>query len=155
MAPLVLQLVVWALAWSAGVAGLASSVATPVDALRISLAAMFAFTAVAHFVPRTRTEMLAMVPPALPMPGVLVSLAGGLELAGAAGLLLPSWTLWAALCLAALLVAMFPANVHAARAGVAIAGRRAMAIGPRLGVQLFWIACLLWVTAAAFGSRAT
>jgi uncharacterized membrane protein len=114
---------------------------------------MFAFTAIAHFVPRTRADMLSMVPPALPMPGVLVTITGVLELAGAAGLASPSWSRWAAIALAALLIAMFPANIHAARAEVAVAGRRAMSLIPRLGLQLFWIACLLWVAAASGSAR--
>jgi uncharacterized membrane protein len=113
------------------------------------MAVMFGFTAVAHFMPRTRADMLAMVPPALPMPGALVSITGGLELLGAAGLLIPAWTRAAALALSALLVAMFPANVHAARSEVGIAGRRAMSLAPRLLLQVFWLACLLTVAIAS------
>jgi len=45
----------------------------------------------------------------------------------------------------ALLVAMFPANVHAARVGVVVAGRRAMPIVWRAPLQLFWILALWWV----------
>ena len=155
MAPLVVQLVAWGLTWIAGTAGLAPALRAPVEALRVALAIMFAFTAIAHFVPKTRAEMLAMVPPALPMPGVLLTVTGLLELAGAAGLVLPSWSRWAAVALAVLLVAMFPANIHAARAGVTVAGRRAMSLVPRLALQVFWIACLLWVAAASGGSRAS
>jgi uncharacterized membrane protein len=52
----------------------------------------------------------------------------------------------AAWCLIALLVAMFPANVHAARANLMIVGRRAMPMSVRLPLQIFWIATLWWVT---------
>jgi uncharacterized membrane protein len=45
----------------------------------------------------------------------------------------------------ALLVAMFPANLHAARVGVVVAGRRAMPIVWRAPLQLFWIFALWWV----------
>jgi len=155
LAPLVVQLLAWGLTWIAGTARLAPAMRAPVEALRIALAIMFAFTAIAHFVPKTRTEMLAMVPPALPMPGVLLTVTGVLELVGAAGLVLSSWSRWAAVALAVLLIAMFPANIHAARAGVTVAGRRAMSLAPRLALQVFWIVCLLWVAAASSGARAS
>lgn len=147
MAPLIVQLVAWAGFWLAGLAGLLPAAATPVGALRFALAVMFGFTALSHFLPRTRPDLVRMVPPALPAPGLLVSLTGGLELAGAIGLLLPPLTRLAALALAALLVALFPANLHADRAGLRIAGRRATPLRYRLPLQLFWIACLLWVAA--------
>jgi uncharacterized membrane protein len=44
-----------------------------------------------------------------------------------------------------LLMAMFPANVHAAREGLMVAGRRATPLVWRLPLQLFWIAALWWV----------
>ena len=53
----------------------------------------------------------------------------------------------AAYGLMALLVAMFPANVHAAREGLMIAGRRAAPLVWRLPLQVFWIAALWWVRA--------
>ena len=143
MAPLVVQLVTWVTAWLA--AGLPSSLAGVVEALRISLVVMFVFTAISHFVPRTRKDLLTMVPPMLPMPGILVTITGVLELAGAVGLALPGWKQAAANCLALLLLAMFPANAYAARSGVMIAGRRSMSLLPRLALQTYWIACLLGV----------
>lgn len=148
MAPLVVQLVAWAGFWLAGLAGLLPAASTPVGALRLALAVMFGFTALSHFLPRTRPDLIRMVPATLPAPGILVSLTGLLELAGAIGLLLPPLTWLAALALALLLVALFPANVHADRAGLLIAGRRAMPLRYRLPLQLFWIGCLLWVAAA-------
>lgn len=56
-----------------------------------------------------------IVPPALPAPALLVSITGVLELFGAAGLLLPLTRVAAAVCLLLLMLAMFPANVYAAR----------------------------------------
>jgi uncharacterized membrane protein len=47
---------------------------------------MFVMTGVAHFV-KMRAELVSMVPPGLPAPGLLVTVTGVLELAGAAGLL--------------------------------------------------------------------
>jgi uncharacterized membrane protein len=106
---------------------------------------MFLFTAVSHFHPRTRGDLVRMVPPALPAPGALVTITGALELMGAIGLLLPSTAVAAAYCLLALLVLMLPANVHAARAGLTIAGRRATPLVWRLPLQLFWIGALWWI----------
>lgn len=85
------------------------------EAIAVGLAAMFAMTGVAHFVNPLRRDMIAIVPPALPAPGVLVTVTGVLELAGAAGLLYPPTRAAAAVCLFLLMLAMFPANVHAAR----------------------------------------
>jgi uncharacterized membrane protein len=147
VAPLIVQLIAWAVLWLAGIFGVVQAAATPVGALRFALAVMFGFTALSHFLPRTRPDLIRMVPPALPAPGLLVSFTGVLELAGAIGLLLPPLTRLAALALATLLVALFPANFHADRAGLQIAGRRATPLRYRLPLQLFWIACLLWVAA--------
>lgn len=147
LAPLVVQLVAWAAFWLAGLTGLLPAAATPIEALRFALAVMFAFTALSHFVPGTRADLVRMVPPAFPAPGLLISLTGLLELAGAIGLLLPPLTRPAALALALLLLALFPANVQAARSGLLVAGRPAMPLRFRLPLQLFWIACLLLVAA--------
>ncbi|WP_166906549.1 DoxX family protein [Mycobacterium sp. DL440] len=84
-------------------------------AIAVGLAAMFVMTGVAHFVDPLRRDMIAIVPPALPAPGALVTVTGVLELAGAAGLLYPPTRVAAAGCLFLLMLAMFPANVYAAR----------------------------------------
>jgi uncharacterized membrane protein len=51
----------------------------------------------------------------MPAPGLLVTITGVLELLGAVGLLFPSTRVAAAVCLFVLMLAMFPANVYAAR----------------------------------------
>lgn len=84
-------------------------------AIAVGLALMFLLTGVAHFAPPLRGDMIAIVPPRLPAPGLLVSVTGVLELLGAAGLLLPVTRVAAALCLLLLMLVMFPANVYAAR----------------------------------------
>ena len=116
-------------------------------ATRAGLAVMFVFTAAAHF-NRMRLDLIRMVPPRFPNPGALVTLTGIAELAGAAGLLAPSVSRWAAAGLALLLVALFPANVHAARAGVSLGGRPATPLALRLPLQLLWIGLLGWVAAS-------
>jgi uncharacterized membrane protein len=85
------------------------------QAVAVGLAAMFVMTGVAHFVPAMRRDMIAIVPPRLPAAGMLVTITGVLELIGAAGLLYPPTRVAAAVCLFALMLVMFPANVYAAR----------------------------------------
>ena len=84
-------------------------------AIAVGLAAMFVLTGVAHFVQPLRNDMIAIVPPRLPAPALLVTITGVLELLGAVGLLIPATRVAAAVCLFLLMVAMFPANVYAAR----------------------------------------
>jgi uncharacterized membrane protein len=85
------------------------------QAVAVGLAVMFVMTGVAHFVPPMRRDMIAIVPPRLPAPGLLVTITGVLELLGAAGLLYPPTRVAAAVCLFVLMLSMFPANVYAAR----------------------------------------
>jgi uncharacterized membrane protein len=85
------------------------------QAVAVGLAAMFVMTGVAHFVPAMRRDMIAIVPPRLPAAGLLVTITGVFELLGAAGLLYPATRVAAAVCLFALMLVMFPANVYAAR----------------------------------------
>lgn len=145
MAPLFVMLVSWLVARSIGVTGMWHQADSWTGALRIALAAMFVFTAASHFHPRTRPDLIRMVPPGLPAPTRLVTATGVLEFIGAVGLLLPQALAAAAYGLIALLVAMLPANVHAARAGLMVAGRRASPLVWRLPLQLFWISALWWV----------
>lgn len=105
-------------------------------ALRVGLAVMFLLTAFAHFYPKLRADLIAMVPPALPRPDLLVTLTGILELAGAVGVLIPATARLAAICLIVLMVVMFPANVSAARRNAA----QGDPIGRRAALQLVFIA---------------
>jgi uncharacterized membrane protein len=148
MAPLVVMVVVLIAVRSLGAAGVWETADSWVISLRLALAAMFAFTAVTHFHPRTRQDLIRMVPPALPAKGLLVSATGIFEVLGAIGLLVPTLSAAAAYSLIALLGAMFPANVHAARAGLEVAGRAASPLIWRLPLQLFWMGALWWVAQA-------
>jgi len=152
MAPLIVMLVVWLVARSIGFSGVWPWTDSWIGALRFALAAMFVFTAVSHFHPRTRPDLLLMVPASLPAPALLVTATGVFELLGAIGLLVPQALPLAAYGLIALLVAMFPANIHAARKGLMVAGRRAMPLLWRLPLQLFWIAAL-WCTRSPINGR--
>ncbi len=77
------------------------------------------------------------------------TLTGVAEAAGALGLLLPATAPLAAGGLILLLLAVFPANVHAARAAVGIGGRSATPLALRGLLQLAFIAAVL---AAGFAS---
>ncbi|GAA4428497.1 DoxX family membrane protein [Actinokineospora soli] len=109
-------------------------------ALRVGLALMFVTTGVPHFLPGWRRDMAAMIPPALPAPELLVTVTGVLELAGAVGLLIPPLAPYAAIGLALLMVAMFPANVSAARRGLTLGGRPVTPLPARTALQVVFIA---------------
>jgi len=110
--------------------------------LRWALAAMFLLTASAHWGSR-RPDLVAMVPDVFPNPELLVTLTGIAEIAGAVGLLVPRLAPFAAGGLALLLIAIFPANVHAAREGLTIGGTPVTALLPRTLMQLVFLAAVL------------
>ncbi len=110
--------------------------------LRAALAVMFFLTASAHWGKR-RPDLIRMVPPAFPHPGLIVTLSGWLEILGAVGLLLPATARVACICLALLLMALFPANVHAARHRLTIAGQRVPNLPLRSLIQLVFLATLM------------
>jgi uncharacterized membrane protein len=113
--------------------------------LRGGLAAMFMLTASAHWGKR-RQDLIRMVPVAFPRPDLIITITGLLELLGAAGLLLPATAAAAAACLATLLVAMFPANVRAARQGLLIGGKTATGLPLRAFLQAVFIAAYVRVS---------
>ena len=121
-----------------GVAGV-SVFATWMLSARLALATMFVFTAISHFAPMRR-DLIAMVPPGLPRPDLLVFFTGVLELAGAAGLVLEATRPWAAWGLILLMAALFPANVSAARRGIELRGRRATPLSIRAPMQILFVA---------------
>ena len=125
----------------------ADALSTPRDVVAWALAAMFTFTASAHFT-RTRKDLVAMVPKAFPRPALLVSLTGILQGLGAVGLLIPATRGLAGLCLVLLLVAMLPANVSAARRGVPMRGRTPTPLRLRIPMQLLFIGLTWWATQA-------
>ncbi|MET8146969.1 DoxX family membrane protein [Actinoplanes sp. NPDC049668] len=120
-------------------------------ALRAGLALMFVLTGLAHFGLGRRADLIAMVPPRLPRPDLLVTATGVLELAGAAGLLLPATYRLAAACLALLMVAMFPANIHAARRRVTLGGKQVTPLLPRTALQLLYIGAALTIALSGAG----
>jgi uncharacterized membrane protein len=93
--------------------------------------------------PYDATDLIAMVPAAFPRPDLVVTITGLLELLGAAGLLLPATAGAAAACLAALLAAMFSANVRAAKHHLTIGGKPTTGLPLRTFLQLVFIVALL------------
>ncbi|WP_431915640.1 DoxX family protein [Nonomuraea jabiensis] len=112
------------------------------------LAVMLVMTASAHFVPAgvtfmpNQADMVAMVPPFVPFPALVVYLTGVLELAGAAGLVLGRTRRAAGICLALLFVFLLPANVYAA-----LAGQDVTPLWQRIPEQVLYIAIALWAAA--------
>lgn len=110
---------------------------------RLGLAVMFCFTAAAHF-NSMRPDMIAMVPPWVPRPGIMVTFTGICEILGAIGLMVPRTRRIAASGLILLLLAVLPANIHAAQAGITLRGAPPMAVIPRVALQGLFIALLWW-----------
>jgi uncharacterized membrane protein len=108
-----------------------------------ALAVMFVFTASAHFT-KMKHDLAHMVPRVFPQPLLVISVTGALELLGAVGLLLPKVRALAAFCLILLLIAMFPANIRAARNHLNVGRRPATALWLRAPMQLLFIGLLWW-----------
>lgn len=143
MAPLLVLVVITALARTVGWLGVTSLANWPM-ATTVGLVAMFCLTASAHFIQPRRDRLIAMVPTRTRRAHQLVTTTGVLELAGAIGLLLPATRLAAATCLALLLIVMFPANVHAARSDPPPAGPPVTPLGRRAAYQgVFLAACAI------------
>jgi uncharacterized membrane protein len=113
---------------------------------RISLALLFLFTGLGHFV--NPEPMAAMLPPWVPSRVPLIYATGLLEWAGAIGLLVPRYARMAGLCLMTFLIAVFPANVFAALHHVGMGGHDA---GPAylLVRGPFQVALMWWTYRAA------
>jgi uncharacterized membrane protein len=109
--------------------------------LRGALCAMFLLTASAHW-GRGRPDLIRMVPGIFPAPEIIVSITGVLEVMGAVGLPIPSTARAAAVGLAVLLIAMFPANLRAAREKLTILGRPAMNPARRGALQALFVGAL-------------
>ncbi|MEU8162216.1 DoxX family protein [Micromonospora parva] len=148
MAPLIALIAGTALARLAGLAGIAALDGW-IPALRVGLAVMFTLTAVAHFAGPRRAGLIAMVPPRLPRPDLLVTVTGVLELVGAIGLLLPATARVAAAGLGLLMLAMFPANISAARRQLTLAGRPVTPLAQRTALQILFVAA---ATVISFGA---
>jgi uncharacterized membrane protein len=110
--------------------------------LRIALAAMFLLTSSAHWGAK-RADLIRMVPSELSRPDLWVTLTGIAEIAGAVGLLFPLTLKAASVGLTLLLLAVFPANVRAAREHLSIGGRKVPGLAVRALVQIIFIGAVI------------
>ncbi|MGA7854707.1 MAG: DoxX family protein [Candidatus Acidiferrales bacterium] len=138
---LAVSLLLFRAAGAFGVTALASWVAST----RWALAAMFLFTGAAHFT-SARHGMARMVPRVCGNAMAMVYFTGVCEIAGAIGILVPQTRMLAGIGLILLLVAMFPANVKAAREKLNVAGRPATPLAPRTVIQIVFIGLIWWAT---------
>ncbi|MBN9240245.1 MAG: hypothetical protein BGO97_11065 [Micrococcales bacterium 70-64] len=113
--------------------------------IRIALAVMFFGMGVSHFVPSVARGMSAMIPEALKrrVSGkALVRFTGVCEIAGAVGILVPATRFAAGIALVLFLIAVFPANAHAADNPERF-GRAAFPFWPRYLAQVALILVVL------------
>ena len=114
-------------------------------AARAALAAMLLFTASAHFT-RMKEDLIRMVPAWVRAPRLVVALTGVCEILAAVGILVPGTRRPAGILLIIFFIAVFPANVHAARSGASLGGRPATPLAMRLPMQILFIVLAWWVT---------
>jgi uncharacterized membrane protein len=144
MLVLIVLLLSWLLFRALGAAGL-HALASWQDSAHYALAVMFVFTATAHF-NKMKHDLARMIPPYFPRPLLIVYITGVLELLGAAGLVLPQFRGLGGICLIALLIGMFIANVNAAKRGVTLRGKAPTPLWLRTPMQVLFIALLWWST---------
>lgn len=147
MAPLIVLIVSTVLLRGAGAAGF-RPLASWREAARVGLAVMFAFTGSTHFT-ALKNDYAAMIPPPLTGQLWVIYVTGLLEIAGAIGLLVPGTRRVAGICLCLLLLALFPANVHAALTSISFRGEPPTDIWLRTGLQLVFLVTIWWSTIAA------
>lgn len=119
----------------------------PSRAKRVSwflLALLYALAGLNHFL--DPGFYLRMMPPYLPWHEGLVALSGVAEIALGLAVLLPRLRPWAGLGLVALLLAVFPANLHMALHPEDFASFPSWGLYLRLPVQLLLIAWAWWAT---------
>ncbi|MGA8442077.1 MAG: DoxX family protein [Candidatus Sulfotelmatobacter sp.] len=146
MVVLIVLLVSWLILRAIGTAGVQALASWQNSAL-YALAVMFVFTATAHF-NRMKHDLAQMIPSYFPRPLLIVYITGVLELLGATGLVLPEFRRLAGVCLIALLIGMFVANVNAAQKSLTLGGKPATPLWLRTPMQALFIALLWWSTRA-------
>ncbi|MCB9603114.1 MAG: DoxX family protein [Sandaracinus sp.] len=108
------------------------------------LALLYALAGLNHFL--DPGFYLRMMPPYLPWHEGLVALSGVAEIALGLAVLLPRLRPWAGLGLVALLLAVFPANLHMALHPEDFASFPSWGLYLRLPVQVLLIAWAWWAT---------
>lgn len=125
------------------------------DRWRLALAGGMAVAGVGHLV--TPEPFLAHLPGWVPAPGFVIAASGVVEIGLGLALLVPTpFRRWVGLGLALFLVAVFPANVYVAIAGVEVDGQPG-GIYPwlRLGFQPLFVWLAVWSTREVPGTMRT
>jgi uncharacterized membrane protein len=107
--------------------------------LRVLVALPLVVSGVAHFTITAAMEQI--IPPVFPGRPLLVILSGLAELAGAAGLFFRRTERSASLCIALLMIAVFPANIYVA--GQTVHGLHMPTVPIRLLMQVIYIVLVL------------
>ena len=118
--------------------------------LRLTLISFFSIAGIAHLlVPK---PYLAIMPPYIPWPKMMVAVSGGAEILGAAGVCFTATRKATGWFLIALLVAVFPANIEAVSKGMVIGGHSVpqWALWARLPLQPLFV---IWVYRACLSSE--
>ena len=112
--------------------------------VRVLFAAFFVVAGVTHFT--TRDFFTSIVPPYLPWPEMLVYVSGVAEIVLGVMLLIPATMRLAAWGLIALLIAVFPANIHMAMNRQLYPDVSMAALLIRLPLQGVMVAIAYWFT---------
>lgn len=115
--------------------------------LRFVMAAGMTTMGILHFV--RPSNFVAIMPPWIPEPLLMVHLSGVFEILGGVGLLIPKLRRVAGLGLIALFLAVFPANIHMALNNVHVPGvppQPDWVLWVRLPFQVLFIAWAWWVS---------
>ena len=118
--------------------------------VRVLFGAFFVFAGVSHFT--NRDFFTSIVPPYLPWPVALVYVSGVAEIVLGALLLVPRASRLAAWGLIALLIAVFPANIHMFQHGELYPNSSPRALLIRLPLQGVLLAIAYWFTRPARGA---
>ena len=115
--------------------------------VRVLFAAFFIVAGVTHFT--NRDFFTSIVPPYLPWPVMLVYVSGVAEIVLGVMLLVPATSRIAAWGLIALLIAVFPANIHMAMNPQLYPDTPLSALLIRLPLQAVMVALAYWYTRGA------
>lgn len=110
--------------------------------LQAAIAVMLLIAASARWGKR-KDDLIRMVPSVFPRPDLIVMITGLLEIAAAIGILIPVLSRVVSICLAILFIAMFPANIKAAKEKLTMAGKQAPSLWLRTVIQIFFIVLVL------------
>lgn len=114
-----------------------------IHCLRAALCCMLLLTASAHWGKR-REDLIRMVPTRLPRPDWIVTVTGWLEIALAVAIVVPATAQAASVLLVILLIAMYPANIRAAKHNLPIGGKPATPLVLRTILQIVFLSAV-WI----------